>query len=249
MGIQFLDSPESREQNWLDSTLTYLNRQMRASKSYQRVRGKASMSSDARESIASKYADNAQMEDLLDMLVYQMGQSRTAIISEPERILEVLTPGKATPTTEKIWDTRWDRLAPRVKECIENGGGAALSFRHKGTRSSGTHIVSILAVEQDGFRIDDPYGNVREDYNSRKWDDAYWGRHDDGHLIRSRDVSSQRNVIGEQDNWGTAWARELHEEEDRGRETHLSKSQVERSMFYVQLFHRGKPTVDTLSPG
>ena len=183
------------------------------------------------------------------MLVYQMGQSRTAIISEPERILEALTPGKPTPTTEKIWDTRWDRLAPRVQECIENGGGAALSFRHKGTRSSGTHIVSILAVEQDGFRIDDPYGNVREDYNSRKWDDAYWGRHDDGHLIRSRDLSSQRNVIGEQDNWGTAWARELREEEHRGRETHLSKSQVERSMFYVQLFHRGKPTVDTLSPG
>ena len=46
MGIQFLDGPESREQNWLDSTLTYLNRQqMRASKSYQRVRGEASMSS------------------------------------------------------------------------------------------------------------------------------------------------------------------------------------------------------------
>ena len=89
----------------------------------------------------------------------------------------------------------------------------SLSFRHKGTRSSGTHIVSILAVEQDGFRIDDPYGNVREDYNSRKWDDAYWGRHDDGHLIRARDMSAQRNVIGEQDNWGTAWAREQREEE------------------------------------
>ena len=81
------------------------------------------MSSSERENIASKYDENAQMEDLLDMLVHQMGQSRTAIISNPERLLEALTPGKATPTTEKIWDTRWDRLAPRVQECIENGGG------------------------------------------------------------------------------------------------------------------------------
>ena len=249
MGFQFLDSPEAQDQDWLDSTLNYLNRQMRSTKTYQRIRGQASMSSGEREDIASKYDENAQMEDLLDMLVYQMGQSRTAIISNPERLLEALTPGKATPTTEKLWERRWDKLAPVVQACIENGGGAALSFRHKGTRTGGTHIVSILAVEQDGFLIDDPYGDVREDYNSRKWDDAYWGRSDDGHLVRSRDLSSQRNVIGEQDNWGTTWARELREEEHRGRETRLRKSQIESSMFYVQLFHRGTPSLDTLSPG
>lgn len=248
MGIQMLDNPESREENWLDSTLSYLNRQMRASAPYQRVRGEASMASSERSAIAEEYQGNAQMEDLLDMLLYKMGQSRTSVISEPDNILAELTPNRPTPTSEKIWDTNWGRLAPMVRECLENGGGAALSFKHKGNRSSATHIVSILTVEEDGFTIDDPYGDIREDYNRRSWDDAYWSRNDGGNLIASRDRSDQRNVIGEIDDWGTAWARDLREEEDRGRETHISKDQVARSMFYVQLFHRGEPAISPLAP-
>ncbi len=249
MNIGVLDNQESRDDNWIDTTMDYLNRQMRASAPYQRVRGEASMSTDTREGLASGYRDNAQMEDLLDLLLHEMGQSRTAVVSEPERLLQEVSFGRATPTTEKLWESRWDRLAPQVEECLENGGGAALSFKHKGNRSNATHIVSILAVESDGFRIDDPYGDMRDDYNRRAWDDAYWGRNDDGNLIASRDRSDQRNVIGDVDDWGTSWARDLPEEESRGQESFISSDQVRRSMFYVQLFHRGEQSTSSLLQG
>jgi len=248
MGIGLLDSPESRDQDWVDNSLSYLNRQMRASRPYQRVRGQASMSNSVRGEIAEEYQDNAQMEDLLDMLLHQLGQSRTSVISEPERILSELTPNGNTPTSEKIWERSWSKLAPMVQECIENGGGAALSFRHKGTRSNATHIVSILAVQDDGFLIDDPYGDIRDDYMRRGRDDAYWSRNDSGRLIADRDLSDQKNEVSGIDDWGTAWARDLREEEDRGRETTISKEQVQSSMFYVQLFHRGEPELSPLAP-
>ncbi len=240
MGIRLLDSNESRDEDWLNTTLSYLNRQMRAGRSYQRVRGEGMLSSSNREEMAGEYREEAQMEDLLDMLLHEMGQSRTSVVSEPDRLLEEVSYGMATPTSEKIWDSNWGRLAPLVEACLENGGGAALSFKHKGNRSNATHIVSILAVQEDGFLIDDPYGDIREDYNRRSWDDAYWSRNDRDQLIPSRDRSEQRNVIGDVDDWGTSWARELQEEEERGKETTISSSQIARSMFYVQLFHRGQ---------
>lgn len=248
MGIQLLDGPEAREQDWVDNTLSYLNRQMRASRPYQRVRGEASMSTSNRERIASEYSDSAQMEDMLDMLLHMMGQSRTSVVSNPDNLLSAVSGDGPTPTSEKIWDRKWDRLAPKVKECIDNGGGAALSFRHKGGRSTATHIVSILSVQDDGFLIDDPYGDIRDDYMRRGMDDAYWSRNDQGNLIRSRSQSDQKNEVAGIDDWGSAWARDLREEEDRGRETTISKEQIKSSMFYVQLFRRGTPEVSTLAP-
>ena len=244
MDIGILDSPESKDADWLENTMSYLNRQMRAQSGYQRIRGEASMSNSAREGIASNYRENAQMEDLLDLLVHELGQSRTSAVSEPDRILEAVSMGRPTPTSEKLWERRWTHLAPQVRECIENGGAAALSFKHKGTRhKSATHIVSILAVEDDGFRIDDPYGEIRSDYNRNAWDDAYWGRDENNRLIGSRDRSDQQNVQGEIDDWGTTWARDLPQEEERGRESFITIAQVRSSMNYVQLFHRGQPSL------
>lgn len=248
MGIQLLDSPESREQDWIDNTLSYLNRQMRASRPYQRVRGQASMSMSDRQSIAEQYSENAQMEDLLDILLHMMGQKRTDVISGPDRLLSEVSGDGPTPTSEKTWERRWEVLAPMVKECIENGGGAALSFRHKGERTNATHIVSILAVQDDGFLIDDPYGDIRDDYMRRGRDDAYWSRNENGRLIIDRNLSDQKNENSGIDDWGSAWARDLKEEEERGRETMISKEQVESSMFYVQLFRRGAPTISTMAP-
>ncbi len=246
MGIQLLDSNETRTEDWLNTTLSYLNRQQRAGRTYQRIRGEGMVASSTREEMAGEYRDEAQMEDLLDMLLHEMGQSRTSAVSEPDRLLEEVSFGMATPTSEKIWDSNWGRLAPRVEECLENGGGAALSFKHKGNRSNATHIVSILAVQEDGFLIDDPYGDIRDDYNRRSWDDAYWSRNDRNQLVGSRNRSEQRNVIGDVDEWGTSWARELPEEEERGKETTISSSQVATSMFYVQLFHRGEQSTSQL---
>ena len=81
--------------------------------------------------------------------------------------------------------------------------------------------------------IDDPYGNVREDYNSRKWDDAYWSTREDGSLIGSRSLSDQRNEIGETNEWGIGWARDFRKKSERVRETHLSKSKVERVRCFI----------------
>jgi hypothetical protein len=242
MNIDTFDSTESKDENWIDTTLSYLNRQMRSGAAYKRVRGEGSVSNSDRESIAEEYRDKAQMEDLLDLLLNQLGIQRTSVVSEPDRLLSVLSGGKEAPTSEKIWDQNWNRLAPQVRECIENGGGAALSFRHKGSRSSATHIVSILVVENDGFLIDDPYGEIRGDYNKRSWDDAYWSRDEEEKLIGSRERSSQRNEPGEVQDWGTEWARNLREEESRGKESRISSTQVSKSMFYVQLFHRASPS-------
>lgn len=239
MGIERLDSNESRNEEWLDTTLSYLDRQMRAGRKYQRVRGEGMLDSSARRDMAGEYRERAQMEDLLDLLLHKMGQSRTGVVSNPKRLLEEVSHGMPTPTSEQIWNSNWDELAPRVAECLGNGGGAALSFKHKGSTSGGTHIVSILAVQEDAFLIDDPYGDIRDDYNRRGWDDAYWSRNDRDQLIPDRNRSEQRNVMGDTDDWGTSWARELAEEEERGRETTISSTQVARCMYYVQLFHQG----------
>ena len=93
-------------------------------------------------------------------------------------------------------------------------------------------------MQADGFVIDDPYGVIREDYNHRNWDDATGLHEKTGSLIGSRSLSDQRNEIGETNEWGIGWARDLQAEERKGQETVISKSKVERSMFYVQLFHR-----------
>ena len=238
MGVSVLQTPEAQSESWIDTTLAYLNRSMKKSRSYQRVRGQTSVGTEQQTNMAAEYRDRAQMEDLLDLLAHEIGVSRTSVVSAPNKMLEEITGGVNTPTTEQLWERKWGPLSEKVRSCLQSGGAAALSFKHKGSRSSGTHIVSILDVEDDGFIIDDPYGIIREDYNPRSWDDAYWSKRENGSLIGSRDLSTQRNEIGNTDDWGIAWARDLQSEEQRGQETLISKTQVERSMFYVQLFHR-----------
>ena len=242
MGVSLVQTPEAQSESWIDATLEYLNTSMKKSMNYQRVRGQTAIGKDQQSNMAAEYRDRAQMEDLLDLLAHEIGVSRTSVISSPNRMLETITGGVNTPTTEQIWNRNWDSLSERVESCLQAGGAAALSFKHKGSRSKSTHIVSILEVKEDGFVIDDPYGVVREDYNPRNWDDAYWSKRDNGSLINSRSLSEQRNEIGNTNEWGIGWARDLQDEEKKGQETVLSKEQIERSMFYVQLFHRQTET-------
>ena len=58
---------------------------------------------------------------------------------------------------------------------------------------------------------------------------------EDGSLIGSR-FSDQRNEIGETNEWGIGWARDLQAEERKGQETVISKKQV-NVMFYA-ITHR-----------
>ena len=243
MGLNALSTEETREMEWKDHALDYINDNMRASGAYRRVRGEGWLSTDDKNSMASDFRDQAQLEDLLDLLADELGISRYSVISEPERMLQAVTQtGENAPTAEQIWEKSWSKTTPKMTECLENGGAVALSFYHKGTRGGGTHIVSVLEVRGDELIIDDPYGDIREDYSKRRYDDAYWSRNDDDRLIQSRDRSDQRNVIGDTDDWGIEWARERNEEDVRGRESTVSKTQFEQAMFYVQLFHRAQPS-------
>ena len=243
MGLNTLSTEETREMEWKDHALDYINDNMRASGAYRRVRGEGWLSTDDKNSMASDFRDQAQLEDLLDLLADELGMSRYSVISEPERMLQAVTQtGQDTPTAEKIWDSSWSKTTPKITECLENGGAVALSFYHKGNRGNGTHIVSVLEVRGDELIIDDPYGDIREDYSRRRYDDAYWSQNDDDNLIYSRDRSNQRNVIGDTDDWGIDWARERNDEDVRGRESTMDKTQFEGAMFYVQLFHRAQPS-------
>ena len=184
--------------------------------------------------MAAEYRDRAQMEDLLDLLAHEIGVSRTSVISSPNRMLETITGGVNTPTTEQIWNRDWDSLSESVDSCLQAGGAAALSFKHKGSSSDSTHIVSILEVKEDRFVIDDPYGVVRADYDRRKREDAYWSRGEDGSLITSRSRSHQRNEIGDTNEWGIGWARDLEEEkEDKKQPYPKSKSNVQCIMCKI----------------
>ena len=230
-------SAEERNRVWEQHALAYINTVMNDSNVYRRIRGQASVTRRDRAELAENFRERAQFEDLLDLLLEDMGISRYGIISEPTRLLRELS-GDDAGNTEMIWSSNWTTLSEKVKNCVENGGAAALSFRHKGSRSAGTHIVSILVVEENGFRIDDPYGDVREDYNPRQYDDAYWSRNTSGNLIQSRTSSFQQNEAGEFDDWGVEWMLALPELEERGKETFLSTEQIRRGFNYVQLFHR-----------
>lgn len=238
MGLNPLSSPEARDESWLDSTMDYLNDAMRDA-SYKRVRGQTSVSRANRTEIAEDFFANAQLEDLIDMLANDMNFSRYGAISEPDRLLAEITGDGREIRTTKIHRFVWEDVSEQVNNCIINGGAAALSFRHKGRRSSATHIVSILSVESDGFRIDDPYGDIRDDYAPNRSDDAYWSRDENDRIIASRERSSQQNVPGEFEDWGINWARSLREEENRGRESFISSEQMRRGFNYIQLFQNG----------
>lgn len=235
------ESEVETDKQWSTAAAKYIDRIMQDSAAYKRIRGAGAVSRSARTELSTNFRDNAQMEDLLDMLLKDMGISRYGVVSEPERLLEAVRGDKPLPSTETLWNTKWDVLSAKVKACLDAGGAAALSFQHKGSRSSQTHIVAIIEVTSDGFKIDDPYGQIREGYNPRRYDDAYWSTNKKGNLIGSRSASSQQNESGEFNDWGVSWARSLSAEESRGKESSITKTQVAQGMQYIQLFYRGTP--------
>ena len=228
---------DEKTQVWEQKSRTYINSVMNDSAAYRRIRGTSSVSRDDRAGLAKEFREQAQLEDLIDMLLKDMGISRYGVISEPTKFLEELS-GENAGNTEIIWNSNWSSLSEKVRNCLENGGAAALSFKHKGTRAKASHIVAVLSVESDGFKVDDPYGDVREDYNPRKWDDAYWSRNSNGDLRSSRDV--QKNEQGDFDDWGVDWMVDLPDSEEKGKESFLTTNQITKGFKYVQLFHRPK---------
>ena len=61
-----------------------------------------------------------------------------------------------------------------IKNHLENGGGVVLSGKFKLTNGKVlNHIVSLAGYGDDGFLIDDPYGNFRSDYADHHGNDIF----------------------------------------------------------------------------
>lgn len=67
-----------------------------------------------------------------------------------------------------------ETLVLRIKNHLSDGGGVVLSGKF--SLSNGkvlNHIVSLAGYGEDGFIIDDPYGNFRTDYKDHKGNDIF----------------------------------------------------------------------------
>ena len=240
-----------RDAEWKKAARRYIDAKMQ-DKSYRRVRGETSVSKTKRNEVAGDMRENAQMEDLIDMLAHETGLSRYGIVGEPDQILELVSNTGIPAEGEKLWrGTPWKTVRDATRTTLEAGGAAALSFSHKGTRDKGaSHIVSVQSVRDDGLVIDDPYGDARESYRRDRWDDAYFSSSTYEQRDRSgRTVTKERILSGRDarkntqhgfDDWGAAAARSLEADESKGRDTFFTKEQVENSMKYITLFQRGK---------
>ncbi len=240
-----------RDAAWKAAARRYLDAKM-LDRSYQRVRGQSAVSGDTRDAIAGEFRADAQMEDVLDMLVHHAGISRYSIVSEPDRVLDMVSNTGLAPTSDKIWGgASWGTISERVQAALESGGAAALSFHHKGTRQQGaSHIVSIQEVQSGGLVVDDPYGQVRATYNPRAFDDAYFHadtyqqRQRDGSMVTKERVIHERSVQKNQshgfDDWGAGAARTMAADETKGDTSFMGRDQVTRAMKYITLFQRGQ---------
>ena len=219
---------------------------------YRRVRGQQSVSAADRGAMAEAFRADAQMEDVLDFILHKVGIPRTSIMADAENTLKTLgVDDKAQ--VETLWNGTWADLSAKIQATLEAGGGAALSFRHKGSLDRGaTHIVAIQGVEGNGLRVDDPYGAVRDDYNPRASDDAYW--HKEERRVRDpktgkpvmreglvTDRSVQKNTVNGLSDWGAASARQLDASERKGDSSFISSEIVTKSMQYIQLMRRPAP--------
>jgi hypothetical protein len=225
---------------WKSRVLTWLREENERGSGYQRLRG-ASQTDRQLQTWAGEFRDNAGMDDLALFIMDLLDIERTTVNSgsNPEKLVSFVHDGigakTAKPTSERLdAGVGWTNAKARLKDCLEDGGAAMLSIRHKGRGSSGTHIVAVQVVESGGVRVDDPYGGAREDYRGNKAGDAYAlpgkGRSDSG--LRNQ-------VDASRDDW--KMSAEVSSDETRGASTFWSDDLVRTSLNYVQLFHRGRP--------
>lgn len=238
-----------RDAEWKKSARRYLDSKMK-DKSYRRVRGAPSVSGAKRDEIAGEMRGDAQMEDLLDMLAHEAGLSRYGIVSEPDKLLHEVDPKGLPAEGDKIWGGQpWKTIRDTTRSTIEAGGAAALSFHHKGTRDRGaSHIVSVQSVQDSGFVIDDPYGEIRATYNPKKYDDAYFSsetyqQRQGGRMVTKEKIihsrDARKNTKNGFDDWGAGAARTFSDNESKGDTTFITKDQITKGMKYITLFKRG----------
>lgn len=229
-----LDTVELTAADWEARVKQYLDKNNGAVANYLKVLGRSTTNSE-REALAEAYRDNAQMEDLLDFLVDMLPQTRYQIVGDPSRVLAAVEPdADARPGVEQLW--RWDNdTRAQLRDCLDAGGAAILSFRHKGAGQSGTHLVSVQRVTSSGMVVDDPYGAVRESYRGNQRGDAF------ASPGSSRAASPFRNArpgASDNDAWTARAGQELPEDARRGESVTLDDAQLTSMFNRLTLYHR-----------
>lgn len=232
-------------QAWKDRVLQYLRTENgpKRGQNYQKLRGGAQGEKQL-QSWAGEFKENAGMDDLVHFMLDLLNLERTAINAgeNPGKVLKAVNaarPGKAEPSSERIdagGANTWAKTKVRVQTVLEDGGAAMISIRHKGRGNSGTHIVAIQDVEADGLRVDDPYGNVRPNYDANKVGDAF----------STNGGGRDRKNMVEADAGDWKMSAPLQDNEIKGQSNHWSDQTVQSAWQYVILFRtRSEPPATT----
>ncbi len=226
---------------WKARVLQYLRAENgpRHDKDYQRLRG-ARQSDTQLQTWAGDFQANAGMDDLALFMMDLLGIERTAINagSNASDLVGAVHDGSSAhglpkPTTERVEPgIGWPKAKVKLKDCLEQGGAAMMSIRHKGAGQEGTHIVAVQAVTSGGLVVDDPYGKARPDYSAAKPGDAYA---DPG---KTRATSGRRNQKDPAlDDW--KMSAPVTSAETRGEASDWTDAMVSTSWVYLMLVHRG----------
>ena len=158
---------ELADDAWEQAAQRFFDQEQDRGSNYQRLR---SGGVDAREEAAwaPMFKDQAQLEDLVHMLINMMGIERTEINvgQNPQRLVDEVHGSSSLQkaTAERLDIQSWARVAPTVKQCLDGGGAATLSVDHKSHGEAGSHIVAVQEVRTDGVIVDDPYGRVHSGF-------------------------------------------------------------------------------------
>lgn len=169
---------ELADDAWQQAAQRFFDQEQGRGSGYQRLRS-GTVSDREERDWAPVFRDQAQMEDLVHMLINMMGIERTEINvgDHPQEILDAVHGESplAETTAERLAVSRWATVAPTVRQCLHGGGAATLSVDHKSHGTAGSHIVTIQEVRSDGIVVDDPYGRVHAGFavDRQSHGDAY----------------------------------------------------------------------------
>ncbi len=227
----------------------YLRNQMSPGENgsaYQRLRGENSLDEAEVRRLSQQFRQNAQFEDMLDLLRHvspgpKLGRTSMSQ-GVPERILQALEPDperRPRLQTLQAGNANWDGVRSAMSESLDKGGAGFVSFRHKGSTDTknATHIISVQNVEEGGVRFDDPYGSINPEYRRNRPGDAYGPT---GSTTRSPEFKNQVSgnanradgVVG--DDWKTENAQNLQRGESLGNSTLVPNAVHQNSWMYAR---------------
>ncbi len=210
---------------------------------------------EARKTVAGQFMDDAQMEEMLDLLMQlhndnggfadiaagaDLGAVRRSIsvAGVADELLALIDPATAAAGTrtgcEQISGS-WADAKPKIKTCLEAGGAAQMSVFHKADQSD-SHLVSVQAINAGGVVIDDPYGRIGADYNH---DTTTAGTSAYKSSVGGATNAVDQDTPGEvDDDWTWQQGQQLSAAELRGMSRTLPDSQISAMFKSVTLYHR-----------